>query len=94
VRRSALPREVLVEDLADHRPRGLGVGKEVAELQHRRIVRIPQAAGTAKRRDAAFHADARAGKGGEVARAADQSGGLRAFLRCSLLRKQRGRWSQ
>src|SRR5208283_3345327 len=67
--------EVVVEDLPDHRPGLLGMPEEELDLQGARIVLVPQPPGAAEGRDAAFHADARAGEGGEPAGSADEGCG-------------------
>ena len=67
--------EVVVEDLPDHRPGLIGVAEEELDLQCARVIAVPQPACAPKGRDAAFHADARTGKRGEVAGGADQGGG-------------------
>ena len=68
--------EVVVEDLTEDRPGPVRVGEEVVQLEHARVVGIPQAAWAAERRDAALHRDARAGEGGEVSEGADEDGGF------------------
>ena len=67
--------EVVVEDLLDHRPCLFRVRKERVELKHARVIRVPQAAGAAKRWDPAFDADPRAGERSQVPGKADEGGG-------------------
>ncbi len=58
--------EVLVEDLLPDRAAYLRVRTEVTQLELAKIVAGPRAARASKRRDAAFHAYARAGERGEI----------------------------
>jgi hypothetical protein len=67
--------EVVVEDLPDHGSCLHGVGEEVVQLEHPRVILAPRAAGSAEGRDAALHADPRAGEGGEISGGADEVGG-------------------
>src|SRR5271157_1992588 len=68
--------EIVVEDLTDHGPGLFRVRNEIIELQSAGVVFTPEPAGTAEGRDAALNGDARAGKGGEVACATNEGGGL------------------
>ena len=49
-----------------------GMRAEVVDLEHPWIVLAPEAAGSTEGRDAAFHRDARAREGGEIAGGADK----------------------
>ena len=67
--------EVVVEDVFQDWPGHFRPLEEIPDLEQPGVVLRPQAALAAEGRDAAFHRDARAREGGQVAGAADKCGG-------------------